>query len=379
MAQSSTEETDSHRGATPLEVASDPGAQRATWIASGITLLIVLWMGSGLVLPTAEPASSAAAPTPVPVAVRVDRSEAAPVTLIFEARGQSLPERDTILRAETSGDVAEVFVSLGQTVEAGAEIARLKSDAAEADLVQARQALDAARRDLENAEALLDRGVSTVDRLQQDRTAFTGAQARLAAAEDAVAATLLTAPFAGRIEALGINTGEVVQAGAEVGRIVDNSPLTVSFDVPQQALSRLSSGQSATVTFITGETAEGPVTFVGRSAASATRTFRAEISIPNPDGAIAAGLSARIGIPTDEVPAHFVSPSVVSLDPSGQLGVKTVDDTDTVRFHPIEIVRAEIDGIWVSGLPETVRLITVGQGFVSDGETVRPQMRDTDE
>lgn len=377
MTRTSKNDRERWQGTTRLNVSSDRGAQRSTWIASAITLAIVLWMGSGFVFPSAEFSAPTAASDPALVAVTVERSEAAPVTLIFEARGQSLPERDTIMRSEATGDVMEVFVSRGDTVEAGAEIARLRSEAAEADLVQARQALDAASRDLENAETLLERGVATVDRLQQARTAFTQAQARFAAAEEATSNNVITAPFAGRIEVLGIDAGEFVQAGTDVGRIVDITPLTVAFEVPQQALSRLSVGQTATVRFITGETAEGDVTFVGQAAASATRTFPAEISIANPDGAIAAGLSAQIEIPTEEVLAHFVSPSVVSLDPSGRLGVKTVDDADNVQFYPIEIVRAEIDGIWVAGLPETVRLITVGQGFVSDGEQVRSQMRDS--
>jgi multidrug efflux system membrane fusion protein len=358
-----------------IDVSSDRGASRSTWIASAITLAIVLWMGSGLVLPSSEMPAPVATSGPAPVAVAVERSEAAPVTLIFRANGQALPERDTVLRAQAAGDVAEVFVAMGDTVDRGEVIARLRSDAAEADLAQARQALTAAQRDLENAETLLERGVATVDRVQQARTAFTQAQARLAAAEDAVSNNVVTAPFAGRVERLGIDPGEYVQAGAEIGRIVDITPLTVAFEVPQQALRRLSSGQRATVHFITGETAEGRVTFVGSAAAAATRTFPAEITIPNPDGAIAAGISADIRIPTGEVMAHFVAPSVISLDPDGRLGVKTVSDEDTVVFNEIEIVRAEIDGVWVTGLPGEVHLITVGQGFVSAGEPVRPQMQ----
>lgn len=370
-------EADTGSRARTLRVASDRGASRSTWIASGITLAIVAWMGSGLVLPSPEPPADTAPGAPMPVAVAVAPSQAEPVTLLFNAEGQALPERDTLIRAEASGDVVEVFVGLGDTVEEGAEIARLQSDAAQASLSQARQELAAARRDLENAETLLERGVTTVDRLQQARSAFAQAEARLSSAEEAVSNNVISAPFAGRIEALDIETGEFVQVGAEVGRIVDITPLTVSFEVPQQALNRLSSGQRATVSFITGQVEEGTVTFVGSAAASATRTFPAEVSIPNPEGAIAAGISAEITIPTDEVLAHFVSPSLVSIDPEGRLGVKTVDDDNTVHFHPIEIVRAEIDGIWVTGLPDTARLITVGQGFVNDGETVRPQAQDT--
>jgi multidrug efflux system membrane fusion protein len=369
-------ESKDRASSTSADHSADRGALRSTWIASGITLAVVVWMGSGFVLPSEEASGPTTTGEPAPVAVAVEHSRAEPVTLIFNAEGQALPERDTIIRAETSGDVAEVFVSMGDSVEDGAEIARLESDAAEANLAQAQQELAAAARDLENAETLLERGVATVDRLQQARTAFAQAEARLTAAEEAVSNNVITAPFAGRIESLEIDPGEFVQAGAQVGRIVDITPLTVSFQVPQQALNRLSSGQMATVRFITGQVREGTVTFVGSAAASATRTFPAEITIPNPDGEIAAGISAEIAIPTAEVMAHFVSPSLVSLDPEGRLGVKTVDDENVVHFYPIEIARAEIDGIWVTGLPHTVRLITVGQGFVNDGERVRPQTQD---
>ena len=66
--------------------------------------------------------------------------------------------------------------------------------------------------------------------------------------------------------------------------------------------------------FITGEERAGVVTFVGTSAASETRTFLAEIEVENEDGAIPAGISAEVIIPTGEVTAHFLSPSIVSLN-----------------------------------------------------------------
>ena len=44
-----------------------------------------------------------------------------------------------------------------------------------------------------------------------------------------------------------------------------------------------------------------------------------------------------------------------------------------VAFYPIEIVKTEIDSVWVTGLVEQAEIITVGQGFVRDGEEVRSQ------
>lgn len=198
------------------------------------------------------------------------------------------------------------------------------------------------------------------------------AQAQVIEVEQAAKELTITAPFAGRIETLDLDQGEFVSTGAEVGRLVDITPLTVAIQVPQQSLTRLAVGQPATVRFITGEERTGTVTFVGTSAASETRTFLAEIEVPNDDGAIPAGISAEVIIPTGEATAHFLSPSIVSLDTQGTLGIKTVDAEAKVTFFPIQIVKAQIDGIWVTGLPEAVDVITVGQGFVNAGEIVAP-------
>lgn len=44
-----------------------------------------------------------------------------------------------------------------------------------------------------------------------------------------------------------------------------------------------------------------------------------------------------------------------------------------MQFVHVELVRAEPDTVWVSGLPDPARIITVGQGFVTEGERVAPQ------
>jgi multidrug efflux system membrane fusion protein len=355
-----------------LSFTSDKGASRSTWIAGALVIAIVGWMGSGFILPsdTNEPVAQREAAKPV--AVAVTSSVAQTVTQFYQAEGQALPDRDTMMRAETSGDVAEVLVSKGQDVSAGTLIARLDPTNNEAAANRAAEELARAQRELDNAQQLLERGISTADRVAQARAALASAQEDVTAAQQDANALTITAPFAGRIETLDLDQGEFVSAGTEVGRLVDITPLTVAIQVPQQSLTRLAVGQSATVQFITGEEREGIVTFVGSSAAAETRTFLAEVEVDNDDGAIPAGISAQVVIPTGETRAHFLSPSIVSLDTDGTLGVKTVDDDNVVAFFPIEVVRAQIDGIWVTGLPDAVDVITVGQGYVNEGETVAP-------
>ncbi|PRY92032.1 multidrug efflux system membrane fusion protein [Hasllibacter halocynthiae] len=362
-------------GPAPMRFEDDRGSRRSVWIALALVVAVVAWMASGLVLPAREEGALPEAPAVLPVSVATRPSAAAPVTLVFRAQGQAQPDRDTMIRAEASGDVDEVYVMKGESVEEGMVIARLTTERLDADLARAREEEVRARRELENAESLLERGVATGDRVAQARAALAGAQAQVVAAETALDGADIVAPFGGRLETMTLDEGEFVSAGAEVARLVDNRPLTVAVQVPQQELEAIEDGQPASVAFITGEERAGRVTFVGSAAASETRTFLAEIEVPNEDGAIPAGISAEVEIPTGETLAHFVQPSVISLGTEGETGVKTVED-GRVAFHEVEVVRAEIDGVWVTGLPDRVELITVGQGFVRAGEPVvaRPEV-----
>ena len=47
-----------------------------------------------------------------------------------------------------------------------------------------------------------------------------------------------------------------------------------------------------------------------------------------------------------------------------------LNNENTVVFYPINKVKDTIDGMWVSGLPNEVVLITSGQEYVSIGQSI---------
>jgi membrane fusion protein, multidrug efflux system len=331
---------------------------------------LAAWMGSGFVFPAQEEVPAEPDRTVAISAVAIRSSTADTVQQFLRAEGQAEPERSTVIPAQAAGEVTEVGVRRGADVQAGDIIARIGSPERQSALDQAQAELDRARRDFDNAQTLLDRGVGTADRLAQTRSTLAAAEAQVASAEEALDDLVVRAPFAGRVETLDMEEGEFVQAGARIARIVDLDPVRVLIRIPQQAVALVEEGQRAEVTFITGQTREGEVIFVGAAADPETRTFEAEVEVPNGDRAIPAGISAQVRLPAGEARAHFVSPAVLSLDVSGTLGVKTVTEGGRVAFHAVEIVRAQTDGVWITGLPRSARIITVGQGFVSAGEEV---------
>lgn len=360
----------------PLEFKSEKGASRSSWVAVLFIVLLVGWMGSGVFLPSKDDDSDANIETEAElhlVTVAVRDSTAAPVAHVFTVEGQASPQKDTQIRTETGGSVSEVLVQKGTDIEAGQVLARIDPAQRNAELERARAEVTRTERDVQNAQQLLDRGVATRDRLVGAESAAAAARAGLAAAEEALGNLEITAPIGGRLEAFDLEAGEFVGAGTPVGRIVDLDPLTVQVQVPQQAISALEIGMKAEVRFITGQTRAGEISFLGTSANAQTRTFEAEVVVANPGGEIPAGLSASVRVPTGEEQAHFLSPAILSLNTRGTLGVKAVGEDNIVQFYPIEILRAQVDGVWVTGLPETATIITVGQAYVNEGEQVDPK------
>jgi multidrug efflux system membrane fusion protein len=141
--------------------------------------------------------------------------------------------------------------------------------------------------------------------------------------------------------------------------------------VNERAVPRLSLGAPGKARLMTGATVEGRIRHISSVADEATRTFRVELEVPNPGFAISDGMTAEIALPLSQVEAHVVSPAVLTLSDGGVIGVKAVGRDNRVVFHPVSIVDTDNEGIWISGLPAEISLITVGQEYVSPGEEVR--------
>jgi len=365
-----TESVTDLRGA--LEFETDKGAGRSKWLAILFAVLLVGWMGSGFIIPSETGDEDVAESEIQPVAVEVMTSQSDEVQLVLTAEGQSIPDRSTSIQAKATGQILSVSVERGALVEGGQEIGRIDSNTIMAQLTQAEAQLEQTTSDLARIESLLDQGISTESQAMQARAAKAAAEASVTSIQEQLDNTIIRAPFAGRLNEMTLDVGEFVNDGDVVAEVLDNDPLSVVVQVPQQALGRLTQGQMAEVAFITGETRMGTVNFIGRNADSQTRTFRVEITVENPDSEMPAGLSARIAIPTGEARGHFISPAILSLGVNGELGVKTVNNDNEVVFNDISIVRAQTDGIWVTGLKDGARVITVGQGFVTAGDVVEP-------
>ena len=178
------------------------------------------------------------------------------------------------------------------------------------------------------------------------------------------------APFDGYLETFSVKEGDYLNTGAVCATIIDPDPMRLIGEVSEKEINLVKVGAKAGAGLISGKKIEGTVSFVSTSANKGTRTFRVEIDVNNSDRSIRDGVSAQIEIEGDTILAHKISPSILMLGEAGELGIRTVNKDDQVEFKKIEILEDSMEGIWITGLPKNTRIITIGQEYVFQGQTV---------
>tara|TARA_Y100000994_G_scaffold147382_1_gene120663 strand:- start:914 stop:1819 length:906 start_codon:yes stop_codon:yes gene_type:complete len=180
----------------------------------------------------------------------------------------------------------------------------------------------------------------------------------------------IVAPFSGYLETLRVEEGDFLNTGAVCAALIDPDPMLIVADIAEKDIAQVELGSEARAKLISGRYISGEVTFIASSADKNTRTFRVEISVDNKDRTIRDGVSAEIYIKGKEEAAHKISPAILSLNDQGNLGVRTVTANNRVEFKEINILEDTNSGMWVSGLGEEARIITLGQEYVFQGQTV---------
>src|SRR5262249_27272938 len=196
------------------------------------------------------------------------------------------------------------------------------------------------------------------------------AQAAVAAAQAEAEKSFIKSAVDGLIDSVPVEVGQAVEAGAQIAEVVGPDPMLAVGAVSERQRGHLVVGQNAAMRFIDGQVRNGTISFVGLSAEKATRTYRVEARMPNPDAAVADGVTCEMTVLLEPVDAAAVPRSALVFSDDGRLGVRVADEKSQARFIPIEIVDDGREMVWVSGLSGASRVITVGQDFVKDGDPV---------
>jgi RND family efflux transporter MFP subunit len=304
----------------------------------------------------------------------------------IEMAGEVRPWAAVTVAAEAAGRVVELQVEVGDKVSAGEILVRLDDEqvqarhkAALAEVARAEAALEQAERDRERgrqlaatrdiAEGDLERLVLACDTLAAQLDA---ARAGLDLAEQAVADTVVRAPFAGIISERMVEQGSWIAPGAPVARLLDQDRLKVAGAASQRDRARLEAALPAEITApaLPGEVYAGTVRLLGQEAEPATGTYLVEIAVNQPVASSGArllpGMQARVTIALGSTRTLAVPRQALVSTSAGE-GVFIVN-AGKAHFRTPELGQIHDELVEIrSGLAPGDQVVISGQHVLSNG------------
>ena len=380
-----------------------------------------------------QPVAEDEADTVPLIKVVAQRSLAQSIESAVILRGQTEAARQVEVRSETSATVVSpplqsgTFVDSGQLLceldpgtrgasfaEAKSRLAEAKSRLSEAQsrvpesqarIIEAIARLDEAKVNQNAAVKLSEDGFATDTRVNAANAAVAAAEAGveaansglsaansgiqsaeagiesaiagIAAAKKELARLKITAPFKGLLQAKTAELGSLLQPGSLCATIIQLDPIKLVAFIPETEVNRIEMGSPAAGRLAAGgDKISGVVTFLGHAADPTTRTFRVEIKVPNPELNIRDGQTAEILVGASGTTAHLLPQSALTLNNQGARGLRVIDDEGVVNFQTVQLLRDTVDGVWLTGLPEKLDVIVVGQEYVTAGVKVNPTFRE---
>jgi multidrug efflux system membrane fusion protein len=304
-----------------------------------------------------------------PVSVLVLKSTAQAVTSGIKLRGHTEAFRQIVVLAESSGKVISKPIRKGTLVTEGQLLCELEVGTKSAALAEAKARLEEAKAINKGSQALVDKGIISETSAFTREAALESALANLDRAQRVLEDLKITAPFSGLLESDTAEFGSYMQQGSACATVLQLNPMKLVGNATEQQVADIIVGAQASARLLSGREVQGNVTFVSRRADSTTKTFRVEVTVPNNDDKLRDGSTSDIFIALSGKKGHLLPQSALTLNQDGIMGIRAVEN-GTAKFIPVQVIRDNVEGIWVAGLPEQIDIIVVGQEYVTDGRDV---------
>ena len=260
--------------------------------------------------------------------------------------------------ARSSGYVLRWNKDIGAHVAKGEVLAEIDTPEVDQQLSQAKAAreqaaasLDLAKTSAERWVALSKKDAVTQQELNERTSAYTQAQANLAAVDANVKRLQqlegfkqVMAPFAGVVTHRNVDVGDLIDAGnGGAGRalftMAQVDPLRVYVYVPQTYSQRIKVGDQVSVTQneLPGQVFKGTVARTAGAIDAATRTLQIEVNLPNHDDKLLAGAYVQVALPITGSSNVLTVPSNVLLFRPEGTRIAVVDSGGHVKLHTVTI------------------------------------------
>lgn len=373
--------------------------KKASWVGAVVLGLVVVgggawWFKSSRpgAAPSAKPAGAG---MPQTVTVFSARQQDLPVTI--EASALVVALNSVELRPQFSTTVRSVAVKEGQFVRKGDLLFTFDDRNEMASLEKARAALLRDRatladldrqwlraQDLRNQNFIAQSAADTVlSQLEAQRALVSSDEAAVRAAEVAVSYASLRAPMAGRMGAITVNPGSLVQpSGDALVTISQVDPVGVAFSIPERQLpvllesgARQSAGLPLTVTRAAALGSpllkvDGRLSFIDNTVDTASGTIKLKGELPNASLALWPGQYVTVSMTLNTIKDAVVVPQSALIIRGQERQVYVVDAEGKAELRPVKLRQSVGDWAAVEGVKVDERVVLEGKQNLRPGTAV---------
>lgn len=230
------------------------------------------------------------AETNADVAVRTAQAKKEEISGEFTVNGTFLPNKQSQIASEISGQLISLTVKEGSYVRAGQSIGRLGGEKLNVNVGNAKANLAQAQSALSRYEAAFKTGGITALQLDEARLQVRNARSQVQSTQLQSGDTNIISKISGIVNQKMVEVGAILSPGTPIIEIVDISSVKLKVDVDQALVSQLTVGNTVKIKpDVVDGTVDGRITFIAPSASGALK-FPVEITIPNSFNKIRAGM-----------------------------------------------------------------------------------------
>lgn len=291
------------------------------------------------------------------------------------------PELINNISSSSMNRIKQIFVDEGMRVSKGQKLVVMD----DVNTTSYRLQLDNAKANLRNVEVdykraqeLLKIGGGTKQQVDQMEVQLINARNAVASAERALRNvsenTVLTSPISGVVTARNYDPGDMT-GSLPILTVARTQPVKIVINISESELAKVRRGMPAIVTFDTygDEIFNGTVTLISPTVDNASRTFGAEVTLPNGDGRILPGMFGRVELSLGTARRVVVpDKAVVKQQGSGNHYVYVYNPDGTVSYNKVELGQRLGDSYeLISGVEPGSTVVVSGQSRLANGVKVK--------
>jgi membrane fusion protein (multidrug efflux system) len=286
-----------------------------------------------------------------------------------------LPYEEVNVAPSTPGRIDKIYVEVGDKVKKGDDLFLMDRT----QLYQQKVQLSNLAKDLGRLDTLLLTGSVKQQQYDQLKTQYDVMKTNVDFMEQN---TLMKSPFNGVVTGKYFEDDEMYSGTptTSTGRsavitVMQVNPLKVNVSISEQYYPLIKLGMKATITadVYQGETFTGKIFRIAPTISSATRSFIAEVELPNRNDKLKPGMFVRVSMDLGEVESFVVPASTILIQEGTNTRFVFLDENNTAKRVEVTLGKRFDDQIEIisDNIKSGDKLVNEGQAKLINGDKIK--------